>query len=151
MRTTPAEGEEAKARAPAAWLRFSVSDTGIGIAADQLGAIFSSFTQADTSITRRFGGSGLGLTIVRRLSEMMGGQVEVESEAGRGSIFRVTVAFGVDTRPVAARTRGANLDLHGLRVLVVDDNETNRLILREMLVRNRAEVARSRQRPGGAG
>ena len=124
-----AEGEDAEARAPAAWLRFSVSDTGIGIAADQLGAIFSSFTQADTSITRRFGGSGLGLTIVRRLSEMMGGQVEVESEAGRGSIFRVTVAFGVDTRPVAARTRGANLDLHGLRVLVVDDDETNRLMV----------------------
>ncbi len=141
------EGEEAKARAPAAWLRFSVSDTGIGIAADQLGAIFSSFTQADTSITRRFGGSGLGLTIVRRLSEMMGGQVEVESEAGRGSIFRVAVAFGVDTRPVAARTRGANLDLHGLRVLVVDDNETNRLILREMLVGNRAEVAQAASGP----
>ena len=78
--------------APAAWLRFSLADTGIGIAASQLGAIFSSFAQADTSITRRFGGSGLGLTIVRRLSEMMGGRVEVESEVSRGSIFRVTVA-----------------------------------------------------------
>jgi len=141
------EGEAAKARAPAAWLRFSVSDTGIGIAADQLGAIFSSFTQADTSITRRFGGSGLGLTIVRRLSEMMGGKVEVESEAGRGSIFRVTVAFGVDTRPAVARTCGANLDLHGLRVLVVDGHETSRLILREMLVRNRAKVTQAASGP----
>ena len=86
-----AEGEDGHPDAPVAWLRFSLADTGIGIAPDQLGAIFSSFTQADTSVSRRFGGSGLGLTIVRRLSEMMGGRVEVESEVGRGSTFRVTV------------------------------------------------------------
>ena len=97
-----AEDEDGHPDAPVAWLRFSVADTGIGIAADQLGAIFSSFTQADASVSRRFGGSGLGLTIVRRLSEMMGGRVEVESEVGRGSIFRVTVALRVDTRPAAA-------------------------------------------------
>jgi PAS domain S-box-containing protein len=90
-------------RAPDAWLRFSVADSGIGIPADKLGAIFSNFTQADTSVSRRFGGSGLGLTIVRRLSEIMGGRVEVESEVGRGSIFRVTIPLGVDTRPGGAR------------------------------------------------
>jgi len=131
-----AEAENGKASAPVAWLRFSVADTGIGIAAGQLGAIFSGFTQADASISRRFGGSGLGLTIVRRLSEMMGGRVEVESEVGRGSIFRVTVALCVDTRPAAVEERS----LDGVRILVVDDNETSRLILREILVRNRAEV-----------
>jgi two-component system, sensor histidine kinase and response regulator len=125
---------------PVAWLRFSIADTGIGIAAADLGAIFSSFTQADASVSRRFGGSGLGLTIVRRLSEIMGGRVEVESEVGRGSVFRVTVALGVDTRPVAAAKRSAIVNLEGARILVVDDNATNRLILREMLVRNGAEV-----------
>ncbi len=138
-----AEGEDGEPNAPVApvaWLRFSLADTGIGIAADQLGAIFSSFTQADTSVSRRFGGSGLGLTIVRRLSEMMGGRVEVESEVGRGSTFRVTVAVRVDSRPVTAQERGAAVELDGVRILVVDDNETNRLILREMLVRNRASV-----------
>jgi len=128
------------AAAPVAWLRFSVTDTGIGIAAGELGAIFSSFTQADASISRRFGGSGLGLTIVRRLSEMMGGRVEVESEVGRGSTFRVTVALRVDTRPAAVEKGGAAVNLDGVRILVVDDNETNRLILREMLVRDRAAV-----------
>jgi len=135
-----AEGEDGHPGAPAAWLRFSLADTGIGIAASQLGAIFSSFAQADTSVTRRFGGSGLGLTIVRRLSEMMGGRVEVESEVGRGSIFRVTVALRVDTHPATAQARGAAVELDGVRILIVDDNETNRLVLREMLVRNRASV-----------
>ncbi len=136
----PAQGEGGHPGAPVAWLRFSVADTGIGIAAGHLGAIFSSFTQADASVSRRFGGSGLGLTIVRRLCEMMSGRVEVESEVGRGSIFRVTVPLGIDTRPLAAEGRGAEVNLDGVRILVVDDNDTNRLILREMLVRNRAVV-----------
>ena len=127
-------------RAPAAWLRFSVADSGIGIPADKLSAIFSNFTQADTSVSRRFGGSGLGLTIVRRLSEMMGGRVEVESEVGRGSIFRVTVPLGVDTRPAAPAQGGAAVSLDGVRILVVDDNQTNRLILREILSPRRALV-----------
>jgi two-component system sensor histidine kinase/response regulator len=127
---------------PVVWLRFSVADTGIGIAADKLGAIFSGFTQADASISRRFGGSGLGLTIVRRLSEMMGGRVEVESEIGRGSVFHVTVAFGVDTHPAASaeQSAAASFSFDGVRILVVDDNDTNRLILREMLMRQRASV-----------
>ncbi len=132
--------EDGAVAAPVAWLRFSVADSGIGIAAEELRAIFSSFTQADASVSRRFGGSGLGLTIVRRLSEMMGGRVEVESEVGRGSIFRVTVALRVDTRLGAVEERGAAVNLDGVQILVVDDHETSRLILREMLVRNRAEV-----------
>jgi PAS domain S-box-containing protein len=124
-----AAGEDGHTGASIIWLRFSLVDTGIGIAADQLGAIFSSFTQADTSVSRRFGGSGLGLTIVRRLSEMMGGRVEVESEVGRGSTFRVTVALRIDTRPVPAKERGATVELDGVRILVVDDNDTNRLMV----------------------
>lgn len=134
------EGEDGQPRAPAAWLRFSVADTGIGIAADQLDAIFTDFTQADASISRHFGGSGLGLTIVRRLSELMGGRVEVESAVGRGSTFRVTVALGIDSRPASAAMRGATRSLDGVRILIVDDNATNRLILHEILVRSRAEV-----------
>jgi PAS domain S-box-containing protein len=131
-----------EASAPTAWLRFSVADTGVGIAADKLETIFSGFTQADASISRRFGGTGLGLTIVRRLSKMMSGRVEVESEVGRGSVFRVTVGLGVDTRPAACPEQGAaaNFSLAGVRILVVDDNATNRLILSEMLVRQRARV-----------
>jgi signal transduction histidine kinase len=131
-----AAAENAKASAPAAWLRFSVADTGTGISAGQLGAIFSGFTQADPSISRRFGGSGLGLTIVRRLSEMMGGRVEVESQVGRGSIFRVTVALAVDTRP-AVEQRGAAVSLNGVRILVVDDNKSNRLMVK---ISNGAEI-----------
>ncbi len=134
-----ADGDDGHRSAALAWLRFSVADTGIGIAANQLGAIFSDFTQGDASISRRFGGSGLGLTIVRRLSELMDGRVEVESEPGRGSTFRVTVALGVDSRPAAAAVRVTPC-LDAMRILVVDDNQTNRLILREILVRSRADV-----------
>jgi len=135
-------GDNGNGGGPLTWLRFSITDTGIGIPADKLGAIFSSFTQADASVTRRFGGSGLGLAIVKRITEMMGGRVEVESEAGRGSVFRVTVAMRVDTRPAAAETQrqrtGPSFD--ETRILIVDDNQTNRLVLREMLARNRALV-----------
>jgi two-component system, sensor histidine kinase and response regulator len=118
---------------PVAWVRFSITDTGIGIPADKLATIFSSFTQADASISRRFGGSGLGLSIVRRLTEIMGGRVEVESEADRGSTFRVTLAMRIDTRPsLAARHTPAGI-LNGISILVVDDNRNNRLVLQEML------------------
>jgi PAS domain S-box-containing protein len=116
-----------------ATLRFAVTDTGIGIPADKQQQIFQAFTQADASTTRRFGGTGLGLAIALRLVELMHGRLWLESEAGRGSTFFFTATF--DRPQVAAHE--PRLDkttaLDGLRVLVVDDNATNRRILDEML------------------
>ena len=121
-------------------LRFSVSDTGIGIAADKLEDVFSSFTQADSSTTRKYGGSGLGLAIVRRLVALMGGRVWVESELGRGSVFHFTAHFGLQADAPAEKLAPVALMLSGVRALVIDDNFTNRLILREMLSSRGAEV-----------
>ncbi|MHB8956727.1 MAG: response regulator [Pirellulaceae bacterium] len=113
-------------------LEFSVSDTGIGMAPDQAAKLFQPFAQADTSTTRKFGGTGLGLSISKRLVEMMGGEIWVESEPGKGSVFRFTTAFG---RTAKSKPRVASLvgDLRGLRVLVVDDSETSRDILTDSL------------------
>jgi len=114
-------------------LHFTVTDTGIGIPSDRLKTIFESFSQADGSITRRYGGTGLGLTISKRLVELMGGDIWVESEQGRGSVFHFTVrAKGSRTEPKAA-PRIKKTVLTGSRVLIVDDNATNRAVLKEML------------------
>ncbi|WP_165252233.1 response regulator [Paludisphaera soli] len=118
-----------------ACLHFAVSDTGIGIAAEQREKLFRAFTQADASTTRKYGGTGLGLAISARLVEMMGGAIELESEVGRGSTFHFTLRFGRARGPVARPTAAEPARVHGLPVLVVDDNATNRLILGEMLVR----------------
>jgi len=114
-------------------LHFSVTDTGIGIPLKRQGAIFQSFVQADTSLTRRFGGTGLGLSIASRLVELMGGKIWVVSEEGKGSVFHFTARFGCAAfRPQEAQRVGVEF-LKGLRVLVVDDNNTNRHILAKTL------------------
>jgi len=115
-------------------LRFSVRDTGIGIPPEKLKAIFRAFEQADTSTTRQFGGTGLGLSISSTLVELMGGSIWVESEVGRGSTFYFTAVFGLSTLPVEQKISAELGDLTGLRVMVVDDNATNRRILAETLV-----------------
>ena len=116
-------------------LHFIVSDTGVGIAPDKVKTIFESFSQADTSTTREFGGSGLGLTISKRLVEMMDGNIWVESELGVGSRFHFTVKLEqAAEREITIDSEAAPASLNGVKVLIVDDNRTNRRIL-EGLVR----------------
>ncbi len=114
-----------------ATLRFEVHDTGVGIPAEALERIFQPFTQADNSTTRRFGGTGLGLTICKRIIDLMGGELRVDSEAGHGSLFAFDIPFPIadgfeDPPPPVA-------DLNGFRALVVDDNATNRKLLLRLL------------------
>ena len=115
-----------------ATIDFSVKDSGIGIEPEKIAKLFQSFTQADGSTTRKYGGSGLGLTICKRLIEMMGGRIRVESEPGTGSTF--TFRLELVRQPVAEGGLYKGLpDLEGLKVLVVDDNRMAREILLEML------------------
>ncbi|MEI6413359.1 MAG: PAS domain S-box protein [Pseudomonadota bacterium] len=113
-------------------LRTHVRDTGIGVASHQIGRLFQAFNQEDSSTTRRFGGTGLGLTICQRLVEMMGGQIGVDSHPGQGSTFTFTARLGrlPGSQAEAPADYGS---LGGMRVLVVDDNETVREILRGMV------------------
>ncbi|HLV95080.1 MAG TPA: response regulator [Candidatus Acidoferrales bacterium] len=114
-------------------LRIGVTDTGIGIAPRDQQRIFEAFAQADSSTTRRYGGTGLGLAICEQLVELMGGCISVESEAGRGSTFRFTAQFDLQSTQGEARSDPAAVRLRNLPVLVVDDNSTNRQILEEMV------------------
>lgn len=118
-------------------LRFAVSDTGIGIPEDKVALVFESFTQADSSTTRNYGGTGLGLTISRQLVELMGGRIWVESEIERGSTFFFTVKLGVPQEQPRAQAllEGPQVSVNdlGLRILLVDDAEDNRFLIRSFL------------------
>ena len=114
-------------------LHLSVSDTGIGISEAQQQTIFEAFTQADGSTTRRYGGTGLGLTISAQLVGLMGGRIWVDSEPGKGTTFHVAVSLRRSTAPVVARFVPHPHELVGLSALVVDDNPTNRRILSQIL------------------
>jgi two-component system sensor histidine kinase/response regulator len=116
-------------------LHFSVTDTGIGIPPDKQESIFDAFTQADGSTTRKYGGTGLGLTISKRLVELMGGHLRVESEPGKGSTFHFTVRCGLSQQTAPRVHTVEPVELAGVRVLIVDDNATNRRILEEVLQR----------------
>ena len=116
-------------------LHFTVTDTGVGIPPDKQASVFEAFTQADGSATRKYGGTGLGLTISTQLVEMMHGRLWVESEEGKGSQFHFTAQFELP-KEIPAKTQPAPLErLRDLPVLIVDDNATNRYILMEMLSR----------------
>jgi signal transduction histidine kinase/CheY-like chemotaxis protein len=114
-------------------ISIEVRDTGIGIPAEVKSRLFQAFSQADGSTTRRFGGTGLGLAISARIVQMMGGEIGVESELGHGATFRFNVALRPSSEPVAPRPGLASQRIDRLRVLVVDDNATNRMILEHHL------------------
>ena len=126
------KGELLEDRSEEVLIRFSVKDTGIGIPKDKQDSIFESFTQADGSTTRKFGGTGLGTTISRTLVEMMGGKISLESEEGQGSTFRFDLVFKKQSLPDQPQPKRP-VFFQDLRVLIVDDNRNNRFILREYL------------------
>jgi PAS domain S-box-containing protein len=113
-------------------LKFSVRDSGIGMNAEQAAKLFQPFAQADSSTTRKYGGTGLGLTISKRLAEMMGGEIWVESEPGQGSTFSFTANLGLGKEKAKKQYKPAS-ELRGMKVLVVDDNATSRSIFQKML------------------
>ena len=114
---------------------FTVSDTGIGVAREKQALIFDPFSQADTSTTRKYGGTGLGLTISTRLVAMMGGKIWLESEVGKGSRFHFTVRLETSEEKIEVGTSAPASLFQGVKVLVVDDNRTNQRILQGMLTR----------------
>jgi CheY-like chemotaxis protein/anti-sigma regulatory factor (Ser/Thr protein kinase) len=127
-------------------LAFTVWDTGVGIPQEKQKAIFESFTQADSSTTRKYGGTGLGLTISMRLVELMGGKIWVESESGRGAKFHFMARFKATTLPVRTKletdrvAKGSNYSRLSLRVLLAEDNSVNQRLIRRLLEKRGHEV-----------
>ena len=122
-------------------LHFTVRDTGIGIPADKINSLFASFTQVDVSTTRLFGGTGLGLAISKRLAELMGGALWVESKDGIGSNFHFTVRLKEEPSPEQQHLSPEQPELREMKVIVVDDNETSQNILRDQMVYWEMDVA----------
>jgi len=130
------------------WLRFSISDTGIGIPQDKVGKLFQSFSQVDASTTRKYGGTGLGLSISKQLVELMEGRIWVESEEGVGSTFLFTARFEVqadqtERRPApAGKAPAADLEarIHGMKILLVDDSDDNRSLISSYLRNSRPQI-----------
>lgn len=112
---------------------FEVQDTGIGMTAKQMSVLFERFSQADASITKEFGGTGLGLSITKRLIEMMGGEISVESTLGVGSIFKGWISLKPSDLPETSKNQDTDISLSGMKFLIVDDNKTNRLLLKNIL------------------
>jgi signal transduction histidine kinase/DNA-binding response OmpR family regulator len=121
------------------WLKFMVRDTGIGLTSEQIQQLFTAFSQADTSTTRKYGGTGLGLTICERLVGMMGGKIVVESDYGKGSVFSFTAAFNLQPEK-SVKAAKKTTTLGKLHVMVVDDNATSLQILQELLLSFSFEV-----------
>jgi CheY-like chemotaxis protein len=124
-------------------LRFAVSDTGIGIPSEKLGAVFERFTQADGSTTRLYGGTGLGLAISKQFIELMGGRIWVESSLGKGSVFYFTAHFGIPQSQSAPKT-SPGIELMGVRTLLVSSNEGSRRLVEEALQSWGATVSATR-------
>ncbi len=121
-------------------LGFCVRDTGIGLTQEQQDKLFTAFSQADSSTTRKYGGTGLGLTICKRLVHMMEGEIWVESQSGKGSDFIFTAKFGL-ARKVSRKSLQPSSGLKGMRVLVIDDNASSREILQTLLETMSFEVS----------
>ncbi len=113
-------------------IKFSISDTGIGIPDDKNDLLFKSFSQADGSMTRKYGGTGLGLAISKSLVEMMGGKIDLKSRVGEGSVFSFILAYTISPE-IIVEEEAEEIDFEAIRALIIDDNKANRIILQEML------------------